>query len=251
MTTVPGVTIDVRGLRKSFGGVEILRGIDLRIEAGETLVIVGGSGEGKSVLVRHIAGLEEADAGTVQFNGLSLADYLEMPTAAKPFRMAMVFQGAALLNSLTVAENVLLRVREHRELAVADQAGLLASCLEQVGLSGRESLLPGDLSGGMRKRVAIARALAADPQVIFHDEPTADLDPILTEQIGELIVKIHQKQRATQIVVTHNLALATGVGDRIAVLCGGEIVDLVPAKELHASIVPYTREFVRAASLHL
>jgi phospholipid/cholesterol/gamma-HCH transport system ATP-binding protein len=246
-----GVLIDVHGLRKAYGGQPVLRGIDLRVEPGETLVIVGGSGEGKSVLLRHLAGLERPDAGTIAVNGLDLAAYLALPPDEKPFRMAMVFQSAALLNSLTVAENITLRLREHGRRSEAELARVVTTCLEQVDLAGAEGKLPADLSGGMRKRAAIARALAIEPHVIFHDEPTADLDPILTEQIGELINRIRHVYGATQVVVTHNLALASVIGSRVAVLQRGQIVDLLPADGLRRSAHPYTQAFVKAASLHV
>jgi len=244
-----GVAIEANGLRKSYGGVPVLRGIDLRIAAGETLVIVGGSGEGKSVLLRHLAGLEVPDSGTVSLNKIDLADYLLLEPEDKPFRMSMVFQGSALLNSLTVAENVALRLREHGRFSGPEVRRIVQSCLEQVDLAGVEEKLPADLSGGMRKRVAIARALAAEPQVIFHDEPTADLDPILTEQMGELIARIQSAHQTTQVVVTHDLALATDVGDRIAVIHRGQIIELLAAGELTQGRHPYTQRFVKAASL--
>jgi len=247
--TARGVAIRISGLRKSYRGTDVLRGIDLQIEPGETLVIVGGSGEGKSVLLRHLAGLEQPDAGAVRLDDLDLSEYLAMPPNRKPFRIAMVFQGAALLNSLTVAENVALRLREHEHRSEAELSRTVSDCLAQVDMAGTEGQLPGDLSGGMRKRVAIARALAADPQVVLHDEPTADLDPILTQQIGELINRIHDTHRATQVVVTHNLALAEEVGNRIAVLQRGRIVELLPADALGHSTNPYTQAFVKAASL--
>jgi phospholipid/cholesterol/gamma-HCH transport system ATP-binding protein len=244
-----GVTIEARGLWKSYEGVPILRGIDITIEPGETLVIVGGSGEGKSVLVRHLAGLEMPDAGTVHLNGMELRDYLRLEPSKKPFRMSMVFQGAALLNSLSVADNVALRLREHGGYSAEDLQRIVRHCLDQVDLAGAEDKLPADLSGGMRKRVAIARALAAEPQVIFHDEPTADLDPILTEQMGELIARIHRTHHTTQVVVTHDLTLATEVGNRIAVIFKGEIIELLPARALLHSQHPYTQRFVKAASI--
>lgn len=247
--TTQGVAIEIRGLRKSYEGTEVLRGIDLRIDPGETLVIVGGSGEGKSVFVRHIAGLEAPDAGTVHLNGIDLRDYLRMDPRKKPFRISMVFQGAALLNSLSVSENVSLRMREHENRPEEEMDRVVADCLRQVDLAGTERKLPADLSGGMRKRVAIARALAAEPDIVLHDEPTADLDPILTEQIGELILRIQRLRGATQVVVTHNLALATVVGNRIAVLRKGRIVDLTAAHDLIHSQNEYTRSFVQAASL--
>ena len=188
MTTASGVSIEITGLRKSFNGTPVLTGVDLHVEAGEIMVIVGGSGEGKSVLLRHIAGLETPDSGSLRLNEMELRDYLHLAPSDKPFRLSMVFQSSALLNSLTVAENVSLRLREHRTLSDAEIMQMVRTCLEQVDMAGAEHKLPSELSGGMRKRVAIARALAVEPQVILYDEPTADLDPLLTEQIGALII---------------------------------------------------------------
>jgi phospholipid/cholesterol/gamma-HCH transport system ATP-binding protein len=236
-------------LCKAFNGAPVLNGIDLRIEAGEIMVIVGGSGEGKSVLLRHIAGLETPDDGSIRLNGMELRDYLRLPAGEKPFRLSMVFQGSALLNSLTVAGNVSLRLREHRTVAEAEIERIVATCLEQVDMAGTEPKLPSELSGGMRKRVAIARALAVEPQIILYDEPTADLDPILTAQIGALITRIQQTRGATQVVVAHNLALASEIGTHIAVLHEGRIVDYQPANALARSSHPHTQEFLRAANL--
>ncbi|MFQ5664966.1 MAG: ABC transporter ATP-binding protein [Candidatus Binatia bacterium] len=249
MVDTGGVGIEITGLRKAFNGTEVLAGVDLRIEAGEIIVIVGGSGEGKSVLLRHIAGLETPDAGSVRFDGTELMEYLRLPAAVKPFRMSMVFQGSALLNSLTVGENVSLRLKEHRTRSDEEIRQIVARCLAQVELAGTEQKMPGELSGGMRKRVAIARALAIEPQVILYDEPTADLDPILTAQIGELIRRIQATRGTTQVVVAHNLALATAIGIHIAVLRRGRIVDYQPADALGHSTNTYTQEFIRAANL--
>jgi phospholipid/cholesterol/gamma-HCH transport system ATP-binding protein len=251
MTTPSGVSIEITGLRKSFNGTPVLRGVDLHIDAGEIIVIVGGSGEGKSVLLRHIAGLETPESGSIQLNGMELRDYLHLPPAEKPFRLSMVFQGSALLNSMTVAENVSLRLKEHRTHATAEITRIVSTCLEQVDLAGTENKLPSELSGGMRKRVAIARALAVEPQIILYDEPTADLDPLLTRQIGELILRIQKTRRATQVVVAHNLALASEIGTHIAVLHEGQIVDYQPANALARSTHPHTQEFLRAANLKL
>jgi phospholipid/cholesterol/gamma-HCH transport system ATP-binding protein len=244
-----GVAIEISGLRKSFNAHPVLQGVDLRIAAGEIMVIVGGSGEGKSVLLRHIAGLEAADAGSIDLNGIALQEYLRLPPERKPFRLSMVFQSSALLNSLTVAENVSLRLREHRTHAPREIAGIVATCLEQVDLAGTEHLLPSELSGGMRKRVAIARALAVEPQVILYDEPTADLDPILTVQIGELVQRIQDTRGATQVIVAHDLLLATEIGTHIAVLHEGRIVDYQAAEAFVHSDHPFTQEFLRAANL--
>jgi phospholipid/cholesterol/gamma-HCH transport system ATP-binding protein len=245
------VGIEVGDLHKAFGGVPVLRGVDLTVAPGELLVIVGGSGEGKSVLLRHIAGLVRPDRGTIRIGGLALAWYLALQYDAKPFHVAMVFQNAALLNSLTVAENVALALREHGARRASEIDAIVAHSLAQVDLAGSEMKLPGDLSGGMRKRVAVARALAMDPQVILYDEPTADLDPPLTEQIGDLIVRIKRERGATQVLVTHNLTLARAIGDHIALLHQGKIVDYRPAEALSASDHPLTKEFLRAASLRL
>jgi len=244
-----GVAIRIEGLQKSFNSHRVLRGVDLPIEAGEIMVIVGGSGEGKSVLLRHIAGLEAPDAGAITFNDADLQAYLALPPERKPFRLSMVFQGSALLNSLTVAENVSLRLREHRTQSPQEIERIVTTCLEQVDLAGTEQVLPGELSGGMRKRVAIARALAAEPQVILYDEPTADLDPILTVQIGQLVKRIQETRGATQVIVAHDMVLATEIGTHIAVLHEGRIVDHQTTDAFVHSDNPFTQAFLRAAKL--
>jgi phospholipid/cholesterol/gamma-HCH transport system ATP-binding protein len=244
-----GIAVELAGVRKSFAGHAVLRGVDLEVAPGELLAIVGQSGEGKSVLLRHIIGLEQPDAGRITLGDVELPRYLAIPQEEKPFRVAMVFQNAALLASLTVAENVSLRLREEGRKSAADIAALTRHVLEQVELAGCEEKLPSDLSGGMRKRVAIARALATDPELILYDEPTADLDPILTEQIGKLIRRITETRGTTQLIVTHNLALARAIADHIAVLDGGRIGDYTTPAELARSPYPLTREFLRAASL--
>ena len=244
-----GVALDLRGVRRSYGGAEVLRGVDLSVNAGELLAIVGQSGTGKSVLLRQIIGLERPDAGRITVGGFELPRYLAIPPEEKPFRIAMVFQNAALLASLTVAENVGLRLREHRRHRPAEIEAIIHRVLADVELEGTEAKLPSELSGGMRKRVAIARALAVDPELILYDEPTADLDPILTQQIGELIGRIRTNRGSTQIIVTHNLPLARAIADRIAVLDQGRIVECSTPAELGASRQPLTREFLRAAAL--
>jgi len=246
---INGVTVEIRGLHKSFNGTPVLDGVDLTIEPGEIMVIVGGSGEGKSVLLRHIAGLETPDEGEIRLNGMRLRDYLRLQPRAKPFRISMVFQSSALLNSLTVGQNVALRLHEYRSQPRATIEQTVARCLADVELAGKQQVMPGDLSGGMRKRVAIARALAVDPQLILYDEPTADLDPILTAQIGALIRSIREQHGATQVVVAHNLALAVEIGDHVAVLRGGRIVDYQRADALRDSPNAFTQEFLRAAGL--
>jgi phospholipid/cholesterol/gamma-HCH transport system ATP-binding protein len=244
-----GVPVVLRGVRRTYAGHEVLRGVDLSVEAGELLAIVGQSGTGKSVLLRQIIGLERPDAGSVSVGGMDLPSYVALPPEKKPFRIAMVFQNAALLASLTVAENVGLRLRERGRLPESEIEVMTRRVLEQVELAGTERKLPSELSGGMRKRVAIARALAIEPELILYDEPTADLDPLLTEQIARLIASIRKGGGATQLIVTHNLPLARAIADRIAVLDEGRIAECATPAELPASKHPLTRELLRAAAL--
>ena len=244
-----GVAVVLDGIHKRYGTQEVLVGVDLEVRPGELLAILGQSGQGKSVLLRQIVGLERPDSGTVSVGGIPLERYLALPPDEKPFRIAMVFQGSALLGSLSVEDNVALRLREHRQATPEEIAATVRRALQQVELGGIEGKLPGEISGGMRKRAAIARALAIDPELILYDEPTADLDPILTEQIGALIARIRESRGSTQIIVTHNLGLARTIADRIAVLDAGRIVECAPPSALEASGNPLTREFLRAAAL--
>ena len=244
-----GVAVELHGLHKRYGRHAVLAGVDLAVRPGELLAIVGQSGTGKSVLLRQIIGLERPDAGTIAVGGLALPAYLALAPEAKPFRIAMVFQSAALLASLTVAENVGLRLRERRRHTPAEIDAVVHRVLEQVELAGAEDKLPGELSGGMRKRAAIARALAIEPELILYDEPTADLDPILTEQIALLIARIRTARGATQVIVTHNLPLARAIADRIALLAEGRIAEVSTPDVFGASGHPLTRAFLRAAAL--
>jgi len=253
MTQAPGsqhgVRVELSGVRKRYDGYEVLRGIDLVVEPGNLVAILGQSGTGKSVTLRQIVGLERPDAGRIVVGGVPIERYVAMPPEEKPFRIAMVFQNAALLASLTVAENVGLRLREQGTLPPRDIREATRRVLEQVELAGTEDQYPTQLSGGMRKRAAIARALAVDPELILYDEPTADLDPILTEQIGSLIARIRDTRGATQMFVTHNVPLARAIADRIAVLDQGRIAEYLTPEELVASRYPLTQEFLRAAGL--
>lgn len=242
-----GVPIRVDDVWKSYERHQVLRGISLEVQAGEILVIIGGSGEGKSVLIRQIIGLETRDRGEILLDGTSIEDYAQLPLEQKPFRMSMVFQSSALLNSLTVAENVSLSLREHRSAPPAEIRRIVRACLEQVEMEGSEDKMPSELSGGMRKRVAIARALAIDSDVILYDEPTAELDPLLTEEVGQLIKRIRDRRHPTQIVVTHNLPLAREIAEHVAVLRKGQIVDYRSGEDFWHSDHPYTRSLLRAS----
>jgi len=247
MNRAAGVAAELIGVEKRYGGAVVLAGIDLAVAPGELLAIVGQSGQGKSVLLRLLMGLEPADGGRITVGGLDVAHYRRLGRDEKPFSMALVFQSAALLGSLTVAENVALRLREDRA-SPEDIAHTTARVLELVDLRGAEDKRPTELSGGMRKRAAIARALALDPDLMLYDEPTADLDPILTEQIAGVIRRMRAERGATQIVVTHHLPLACNLADRIAVLHAGRLVECGPPATILASTDPFTRAFVRAAT---
>jgi phospholipid/cholesterol/gamma-HCH transport system ATP-binding protein len=239
-----GVGIAVRGLKKSFGPLEVLRGVDLEVRPGEIFVIMGPSGSGKSVLLRHLIGLEQPDAGEIQINGESLSG----PDVLSRYRMAMVFQSGALLNSLTVGENVGLYLREHRLKPRAEIARIVADALALVGLKGIEDRPPSELSGGMKKRVALARALVIDPQIILYDEPTSELDPVSAELIGEEIVRLRDRIGATSVVVTHDRELAFEVADRIAMIFEGQFHAVGTPAELRRNSESLVQAFLNAGS---
>jgi len=235
-----GVSLQVRGLRKSFNGQAVLNGIDFEVQPGEIFVIMGPSGSGKSVLLKHLIGLESPDAGEILINGESI----QTPEIASKYRLALVFQSGALFNSLTVGENVGLYLSEHRLKPPAEIARIVAEKLEDVGLKGTEDKTPGELSGGMKKRVAIARALVIDPQLILYDEPTSELDPLSAVVIGEEILKLQQRIQVTSLVVSHDRDLAFGVADRIAFIAEGRIVTIGTPDEVKNFKDPLVQNFL-------
>ena len=237
-----GVSLVVRGLHKTFGRQKVLNGIDLEVQPGEIFVIMGPSGSGKSVLLKHLIGLERPDAGEVLINGQSI----ETPEIAAKYRMALVFQSGALLNSLTVGENVGLYLTEHRLKPPAEIARIVAEKLEDVGLQDAVHKMPSELSGGMKKRVAIARALVIEPQLILYDEPTSELDPLSSVVIGNEILDLKRRTRVTSLVVSHDRDLAFGVADRIAVIAEGAILTIGTPEEVKRFNHPLVQEFLRA-----
>ena len=237
-----GVGLQVRGLRKSFAGQAVLNGIDFEVQPGEIFVIMGPSGSGKSVLLKHLIGLESPDAGEILINGESI----QTPEIASKYRLALVFQSGALFNSLTVGENVGLYLSEHRLKPPAEIARIVAEKLEDVGLKGTEDKTPGELSGGMKKRVAIARALVIEPQMILYDEPTSELDPLSAVVIGEEILKLQQRIQVTSLVVSHDRDLAFGVADRIAVINEGRILTIGTPDEVKRFADPLVQSFLHA-----
>ena len=237
-----GVSVQVRGLRRRFGKQEVLKGIDLDVRAGEIFVLMGPSGSGKSVLLRHLIGLDTPDAGEILINGESI----QTAGVMDRFRMAMVFQSGALLNSLTVGENVGLYLSEHRLKPPAEIARIVSEKLAVVGLKDTEEKFPSELSGGMKKRVAMARALVIEPQLILYDEPTSELDPISAVVIGDEILSLNQRIGVTSLVVSHDRDLAFGIAHRIAVICEGEILAVGSPDEIRRSRHPILREFLHA-----
>jgi phospholipid/cholesterol/gamma-HCH transport system ATP-binding protein len=236
------VGVEVRGLKKSFNRQEILKGLDFKVEPGEVFVIMGPSGSGKSVLLKQIIGLELPDEGEILINGESI----QSPEVMDKYRMAMVFQSGALLNSLTVGENVGLYLAEHRLKKPDEIAQIVAQTLEIVGLKGTEPKMPSELSGGMKKRVAIARALIVEPQLILYDEPTSELDPVSAVVIGEEILNLNKRSHVTSIVVSHDRDLAFGVADRIAVIIEGTIVAIGTPEEVKSKADPLVQKFLHA-----
>ena len=237
-----GITVQVRGLHKHFGRQEVLKGIDFEVSPGEIFVIMGPSGSGKSVLLKHIIGLEPPDEGEILINGESI----HADDVMSKYRMAMVFQSGALLNSLTVGENIGLYLSEHRLKPSEEIARIVAEKLEVVGLKGTEHKMPSELSGGMKKRAAIARALVIEPQLILYDEPTSELDPLSAVVIAEEILNLKQRIHVTSLVVTHDRDLAFGVADRIAVINEGRILAIGTPDEVKRRPDPIIQRFLSA-----
>ncbi len=240
--------IQTRNLMKRFGQHTVLDGLSLSIERGESLVIIGQSGTGKSVFLRHLIGLLEPDEGEITFDGRDLSELTSDELKEVRQRIGMVFQSAALLDSLTVAENVGLGLRETRHMSATEIAPIVAQSLALVGLAGAEEKYPAELSGGMRKRVGLARAIAGRPEVILYDEPTTGLDPVTADTINELIVSLNQKINATSIAVTHDMASAFRIGHRIVMLSRGKIVFDGTPEEIQRTNDPMVRQFIEGRS---
>src|SRR6202795_727600 len=238
------VMISLRGVRVSYGEVEILHGITFDVNRGETLVILGGSGSGKSTLVRTLIGLEKPSSGHVLIKGKDVAAIGEAELDEVRKKIGMSFQGGALFGSMTVGENVGLPLREHTKLEDSTIEIMVRLKLEQVGLEGFEYYMPSQLSGGMKKRAAVARALAMDPQILFFDEPSAGLDPIIAAGIDQLILELKQAFRMTIIVVTHELASAYLIADRMVLIDKGNIVAISTTAEMRSSKHPRVRQFL-------
>jgi phospholipid/cholesterol/gamma-HCH transport system ATP-binding protein len=240
--------IKIRGLRKRLGGKQVLDGVDLDVETGESIVVMGRSGGGKSVLLKHIIGLMAPDEGSIEVDGEEIVGRSENELTGVRVKFGMLFQSAALFDSMSVGENVGLALREHRRLPPDQIRKRVAERLEWVGLKGVESMKPASLSGGMRKRVGLARAIAMDPQFILYDEPTTGLDPIMADVIDRLVRAMQKRLGVTSIVVTHDLTSASKVADRVAMLHQGRVVFTGTFEELRNTRDPMLRQFIEGSS---
>ncbi len=236
--------IRLDGIRKSFDGKQVLRGVDLEVRKGETMVLLGRSGCGKSVTLRIILGLLHPDEGRVFVDGEDVTEFNESQWVEVRKRIGMVFQASALFDSLTVRDNVAYFLEEHTDLPEEEIDRIVAEKLEFVGLGGTQDMMPSELSGGMRKRVALARAMAASPEIMLYDEPTTGLDPITARSINRLIRKTQQTFGVTSIVVTHELDSGFAVADRVAVMNEGRILFVGTVDEVKACEDPFVRDFL-------
>jgi len=236
--------IQLIDVHKAFGPKQVLRGLNLSVEPGETFVIIGQNGIGKTVTFKIIMGLLRVDSGQVVVAGQDITRLSEDQLIAVRDKFGMVFQGSALLNWLTVFENVALPLRERTRMSNAEIEKKVFEKLDLMGLRDAAHLLPAECSGGMRKRVAVARAIVRDPEIILYDEPTAGLDPVMASVVNELIIDLRQKLKITAMVVTHDMASARRVGDRVGMLHDGKIIEVGTPEEILNSSNPIVRRFV-------
>ena len=241
--------IEIKALSKSFEGRKVLDRINLTVQTGETMVIIGRSGCGKSVLLKHIVGLMKPDEGSITVNGLDVTSCSLSELDAVRMKCAMVFQGSALFDSMTAYENVAFPLREHTDLTEEAIRQRVHECLHLVGLEDVDDLYPSELSGGMRKRAGLARALAMSPEIILYDEPTTGIDPIMGDIINELIIALRDRLKVTSVVVTHDMRSAYKVADRIAMLYNGKIIEVGTPEEIRRTKNPVVQQFINGEAV--
>ena len=236
--------IEIKNLSKSFHNSKVLDQLNLTIQTGETMVIIGRSGVGKTVLLKNIIGLLKPDAGQILIDGEDITKLEGKALDKLRLKFGMLFQGSALFDSLTVEENVGFSLREHTQQADQQISQRVGESLELVGLAGIESLMPAELSGGMKKRVGFARAICMRPAIILYDEPTTGVDPIMADATNELILKLHDRLKVTAIAVTHDMTSAYKIADRIAMLYKGKIIAIGTPEEIKNTTDPVVRQFI-------
>ncbi|MGA2633152.1 MAG: ATP-binding cassette domain-containing protein [Terracidiphilus sp.] len=238
--------VAVENIRKSFGNSRILNGINLTVNCGETLAVLGRSGTGKSVLLRLIIGLEKPDSGSIWIHGQEIVGLALDQLGAIRIKMGFLFQHAALYDSLTVAENVAFPLDHHRrDMSISERSDRVRQLLAEVGMEGHLDKMPSDISGGMQKRVGLARALALEPEILLLDEPTAGLDPISSGEIDDLVLKLQRERQMASIVVTHDLHSAKTIANRLAILNEGDVVIEGKFEDLQQSEIEFVKEFLK------
>lgn len=241
--------IEVIDLHKSFGNNHVLRGVNLRIEKGESVVVIGGSGSGKSVLIKNIIGLLKPDSGKVIIDGVDITVLKEKELYEVRKKFGMLFQYAALFDSLKVWENVAFALMRQKGMKEKEAKEIAIEKLRMVGLVGVEDLMPSELSGGMKKRVGLARAIAHEPEILLYDEPTTGLDPIMADAINDLIIEMRNKLKVTSIAITHDMNSAYKIADRIAMLYNGVIIETGTPEEIKNTKNPIVRQFITGSAV--
>jgi len=239
------IKIEVADLHKSFDTKHVLRGVNLGVEKGESMVVIGGSGVGKSVLIKCIIGLLRPDSGSIRVDGQEIASLKEQSLNEVRKKFGMLFQAGALFDSLRVWENVGFGLKQHTRLRDEEIKGIAVEKLRLLGLRNVEDLMPSELSGGMRKRVSLARAIAMEPEILLYDEPTTGLDPIMADAINDLIIQMREKLRVTSIAITHDMVSAYKVADRIAMLYEGKIIEVGTPQQIRESNNPVVQQFIQ------
>ena len=248
MTGNSSAKIRVVNLHKSFAEHEVLSGVHLEIRQGESMVVIGGSGTGKTVLIRCIIGLVQPDEGEIYVDGTEITSLNEREMNEIRKRFGMLFQGGALFDSLTVWENVGFGLRQHTRLREEEIRRIVSEKLGLLGLRNIEDLMPAELSGGMKKRVSLARAIAMEPEILLYDEPTTGIDPMMADAINELIIRMREKLNVTSIAITHDMTSAYKIADRIAMLYQGKIIEVGTPEEIKSSRNPIVQQFIQGRS---
>jgi len=240
--------IQLIDIHKSFRNKQVLKGVNLEIKRGESMVVIGGSGCGKSVLMKHIMGLIWPDQGRVLIEGRDIASCSRWELKEIRKKFGMLFQGAALFDSMTVGQNVGFGLKEHTSLSKEEIRKRVQEKLQMVGLPGIEDLRPDELSGGMKKRVGLARAIAMEPEILLYDEPTTGLDPIMADVINELIIRMKEVYKVTSLTITHDMKSAYKIADRIGMLYDGRIIEVGTPEEIQNTQNPIVRQFITGSA---